>query len=65
MISGLFGPLAIMKYLMVVHLCSMLFSLVSYITGFKNSLKGVGYLVGAAIVGVCAQFHLVLFLGIV
>lgn len=49
----------------MVHLCSMLFSLVSYITGFKNSLKGVGYLVGAAIVGVCAQFHLLLFLGIV
>jgi MFS family permease len=29
----------------------MLFSLVSYVTGFKNSLKGVGYLVGATIVG--------------
>ena len=29
----------------------MLFSLVSYVTGFKNSMKGVGYLVGALIVG--------------
>ena len=27
-----------------------LFSLVSYVTGFKNSMKGVGYLVGAAVV---------------
>ena len=29
---------------------SMLFRLVAYVTGFKNSMKGVGYLVGAAIV---------------
>ena len=29
----------------------MLFSLVSYVTGFKNSMKGVGYLTGALIVG--------------
>ena len=33
----------------------VLFSLVSYITGFKNSLKGVGYLVGAAIIGQCVE----------
>jgi len=29
----------------------MLFSLVSYVTGFKNSMKGVGYLAGALMVG--------------
>jgi len=29
----------------------MLFSLVSYVTGFKNSMKGMGYLAGALIVG--------------
>jgi hypothetical protein len=29
----------------------MLFALVSYVTGFKNSMKGVGYLAGALMVG--------------
>ncbi len=32
----------------VASIQAMLFKLVSYITGFKNSLKGVGYFIGAA-----------------
>lgn len=31
---------------------SSLFKLVSFITGWKNSLKGAGYFLGAATVGV-------------
>jgi len=44
---------------------SKLFKLVSFITGFKNSMKGVGYFVGAASLQVSYQFALGLLLGVI
>ena len=40
---------------------SSLFKLVSFITGWKNSLKGVGYFLGAATVGVKYVFFFFFF----
>ena len=44
---------------------SKLFKLVSFVTGFKNSMKGVGYFVGAASLQVSYEFALGLLLGII
>jgi hypothetical protein len=44
---------------------SKLFKLVSFITGFKNSMKGVGYFIGAASLGVSYYFALALLLGLI
>ncbi len=43
---------------------SALFKLVSYITGFKNSLKGVGYFIGAGCLAASDQWGYYLALGI-
>ena len=42
-----------------------LFKLVSLITGWKNSLKGVGYFLGSALLGVSYEMALGVMMGIV
>ncbi|KAI8476376.1 MAG: hypothetical protein J3K34DRAFT_463952 [Monoraphidium minutum] len=44
---------------------SRLFKIVSFITGFKNSMKGVGYFIGAAALSYSYYFALALLLGLI